>query len=351
LIELLVVMAIIAILIGLLLPAVQKVREAAARIKCQNNLHQIALAAHNYHDVNEKLPPGMNNSPNSVNAQSAWGPGNYFPPFGGFTVPPNPYLQGPFTGVLAYLLPYVEQDNIYKNLPPGYFDPNTTLGAWAYNTTPYDFQAGVPSAQQNGTGYLNFPIDSHIKTYECPADNPYGPLTSGDPNTWGGAGGVIDMYDCFAGSLWIDLVLDVPHFGHEMGAANYMGNAGYLGTDTSAKAVKYIGPFYANSTTKLVDMTDGTSNTFLFGETLAGAFPGARDLRLTWMGAGGMPTAYGLPGKTAGWWQFSSKHTAVINFAFGDGSVHGISKSVNYNVFISMSGMHDGDVFDATSAF
>src|SRR5260221_10479432 len=116
LIELLVVIAIIAILIGLLVPAVQKVREAANRMSCTNNLHQIALAAHNYHSTLGHLPPGVCISPNSNTVATNPGASWFAPPY-----------SGPFTGCLVFLLPYMEQDNLYKQIDPSYFDFNTTL--------------------------------------------------------------------------------------------------------------------------------------------------------------------------------------------------------------------------------
>ena len=112
LVELLVVIAIIAILIGLLLPAVQKVREAAARIKCQNNLKQVGLALHNYHDANGKFPPGQwgrndcvdsgNNAGNTSYTTCCW---------------------------MQPLLPYIEQNALYQGILPKM--QNSGLGGYA----------------------------------------------------------------------------------------------------------------------------------------------------------------------------------------------------------------------------
>ncbi len=133
LIELLVVIAIIAILIGLLLPAVQKVREAASRTQCVNNLHQIGLALHNYHDSNGSLPPG------------------YFAS--------GPYVDGkndttPGWGWATYILPYLEQGNLSKE-----FIPNQPV--------------------QNFAG-----IQTMLKLYLCPSDI-YPTVPFAVPNTLG----------------------------------------------------------------------------------------------------------------------------------------------------------------------
>jgi len=140
LIELLVVIAIIAILIGLLVPAVQKVREAAARSQCGNNLRQLGLASHNMHDQLGKLPPMVGYQANSSGAA------------------PASLGRGPWT---YHLLPYIEQDNLYKNFQV--LNGNAAIfDVWG------------------GNGHAKF-----VKTYQCPSD-PSVPSSGIDPRTgWG----------------------------------------------------------------------------------------------------------------------------------------------------------------------
>ncbi|MFL5242545.1 MAG: DUF1559 domain-containing protein [Gemmataceae bacterium] len=349
LIELLVVIAIIAILIGLLVPAVQKVREAANRMSCTNNLHQIALAAHNYQSTLGRLPPGVIISPNAFNQN----PGNvYSAPF-----------AGPYTGCLTFLLPYIEQDNVYKQIDPASFDPNGTAGAWAYNynnpTGPYD------SASGNMTSFPPW-ATAKIKTYECPSDNSSQSVTVG----------VIDAFWVEKGSMWVDYLPNTPSTLPNqninlLSGTNYVASSGGLGDDPdvdtstnlgqfNASLAKYRGPFTRNSTNKITDCTDGTSNTIGFGETV-GSFPGPKDFRLCWAGAGCLSTKYGLTEQTA-WTQFGSKHTAVVNFGFMDGSVRALTKTAPYLpdrttpdyfkaynnagwvAYQTAAGMQDGDV-------
>ncbi len=269
LLELLVVIAIIGVLLGLLLPAVQMVRAAAARLHCQNNLKQIALAAHGYHDANGWFPPGNNVSPNSTDR---WPQYNYPPPY-----------AGPYTGCLAYLLPYVEQGNTYQQIyskRPGLFKLYSTSPAWAYGYGPWDFQApSVPPSDVNGTG-KGYPqaINTRISTFLCPAD----PGTS--------APIVCDESDMIAGPPQLgwgvdwDWVINIPGYGAEMGRTNYTGVGGGIGLvppgapQSMAAFAPYTGILYTNSQTKVTDITDGTSNTLFFGETLGGLLlDGSRD--------------------------------------------------------------------------
>jgi prepilin-type N-terminal cleavage/methylation domain-containing protein/prepilin-type processing-associated H-X9-DG protein len=182
LIELLVVIAIIAILIGLLLPAVQKVREAAARMQCSNNLKQFGLAMHNHHDAVGKLPPARD--ANSFSAH-------------------------------AYLLPFMEQDNVFRLI-------HFTV---AYND----------AANAN-------PMAVKIKTFMCPSD----------PNQSFPAAWAPTNYRVNQGA---NLLWGLP--------TSSGSNAGFPAPN---------GPFFLNSSTKLTDITDGTSNTALVSEACTGSF-------------------------------------------------------------------------------
>jgi len=290
LIELLVVIAIIAILIGLLLPAVQKVREAAARMSCTNNMKQIGLAAHNYESGNGFLPPGINNNSGTT---------------GGYS--------GSMAGTLAYLLPYVEQDNIYKQFSSGVWTMPSTVGYYS-STATY----------------------AQVKYYLCPTDNAaLASPANGSFAFWVYyPGGMTGYY--FSGNT--------PY-----GRTNYASNPGYLGQASTS----YQGPYMVNTKTKMTDISDGTSSTFAFGEAMGGSdrsaqtglANGTRDFVANWY-TFNLPTAWGLT-STPAWYQYGSKHNAgnTVNFVMCDGSVRGISTSMNSSYFQYYAGMNDGAAF------
>jgi len=227
LIELLVVIAIIAILIGLLVPAVQKVREAAARMACSNTLHQLGIACHNYHDQTGTLPPAY-----------------YIGPGIGWTDEGN---VGPNWAVL--ILPYIEQGNILQSVQTSV----TNYSNWAKNV----------AGGTNDQGWRNI-RGTKIKTFICPTD----PFTQTTGNRAGGGW----ARGCYGANM-----------GPGDGAAAMNGGAGnqYNGWGYSG------GVLTINNSVTLAQLSaqDGTSNTAMINHLRAG--PIGDDMRGSW--AFGLP--------------------------------------------------------------
>jgi prepilin-type N-terminal cleavage/methylation domain-containing protein/prepilin-type processing-associated H-X9-DG protein len=318
LIELLVVIAIIAILIGLLLPAVQKVREAAARMQCSNNLKQLGVAAHNYHSAYEKFPYGVLRDQTTTN------------PSPGFPHPDRTAgLSAPYTrqALNHQLLPYIEQENLAKR--------------WDL----YNF--GNNERDENGVqwGPGWFFMKQPVKTLICPTN----------PNS----GNSLSP----SGRYFIN---------HYFGCA---GTRSYPRWATDGRLGLFAfrdGVFDQNRQHNVVAISDGTSNTLMFGErhyfdpvfdTQTGDKIG--DWGWCWFGAQGdallgtsVPMNYKLP---ANWSTlsnaqkqitfddrinaFGSGHTGGANFALCDGSVRFIRDSVSPITYRAMGTRAGGEVF------
>jgi prepilin-type N-terminal cleavage/methylation domain-containing protein/prepilin-type processing-associated H-X9-DG protein len=329
LIELLVVIAIIAILIGLLLPAVQKVREAAARTQCQNNLKQICLASMNYESSYGYLPPG------DIGGDINTG-----------------FFGGTGVGSLFFLLPYIEQAPLF----------NGFTGGGPYNLANPN---GIPWYTVNPDFSLAF---AKIKTYRCPADS----ITSAT-QTQNGAIILVMANPQTPGTNACTYGWFNQGNQYDLGLTNYTGVSGALGDGVSTASPTdgpginlqtYRGIYYNRSKTTLVSISDGTSNTLAFGEGLGRsvAHPPA-DFAWSWIGVGCMPTKFGLQSATAGSGGssgnvpicFGSAHTAGVNFAFADGSVRMIRQGNtgqrnplptggDWLVLQQLSGAQDGSV-------
>jgi prepilin-type N-terminal cleavage/methylation domain-containing protein/prepilin-type processing-associated H-X9-DG protein len=269
LIELLVVIAIIGVLIGLLLPAVQKVREAASRLKCKNNLKQIGLALHSYHDRTGSFPPGYVSK-----------------------VAQNGGDGGPGWGWAAHILPELEQDNLYRQIP--------------FNRSLLEPVSAAVRVQG-------------LKVFLCPSDDHIGTFT------------VVDE----AGTP----LVDVAH-------GNYVGNFGNNEIETNPGAGN--GVFFRNSRVRFADITDGTSNTLMVGErssnlskaTWTGAVPKAEESAALVLG-----TADHRPNDPAAHIEdFWSRHVQGVNFLFADGSVRNIANGISPAVWAAIATRAGGEV-------
>ncbi len=303
LIELLVVIAIIAILIGLLLPAVQKVREAAARMQCSNNLKQIGIAMHNYEGATGKLPPGL------------------------------PIFYRAFSP-LAMLSPYLEQDNTYKLIN--------------FNRSPVP--TTIPPPPDDGSAN-DPPAMTRVKIFHCPSDK-----------------------EAIPGSRYA--------------GTNYVGCTG-TGLVNQGWLADADGVFRQERAYKIVDISDGSSNTVAFSETIKGGGPAASsdvceyykqvplaffppylttggcDSSTTWIGTRGERWTAGRYGDQlynhfftpnsaspdcintvggAGWTAARSRHTGGVNILLCDGSVRFVQNSVALNVWRAASTIMGGEV-------
>jgi prepilin-type N-terminal cleavage/methylation domain-containing protein/prepilin-type processing-associated H-X9-DG protein len=304
LIELLVVIAIIGVLIGLLLPAVQKVREAAARLQCTNNLKQIGLAMMNYESTYRMFPAGYldnmtTNRPNSAATSN-----------------PDPITGW---GWGALILPYLEQESLYKSI---------NINSIAMNNTS---AAAIAFRKTVIKGFLCTSDDSSLNTF-----------------TISGTGG-----------------------NFELAKSSYAGinGQGELADFDSALG---LGMFLRGRGVSIAEVTDGLSNTLFVGErssksakqavgtlpgvcTWVGALPGG-DLDgetpalyvLGWTGAPSNPAKPNTPEPNGSFHaeSYTSRHSGGVNFLLGDGSVRFITDSINGQTWVKLGTRQGGETTD-----
>ncbi len=319
LIELLVSIAIISILIGLLLPAVQSARESARRVGCRNNLKQMGIALHSYHETFGSLPSGY-----LASREVVMYPDPPPPPTGSRNSPRQDIFDGapppappgtpvqtedPGWGWAALILPFTEQTTLYQQI---------------------DFGTSVKE-------YFNDEIRSTSIPYmNCPSDSGSGVYT------------VLDEYGN-------DMT--------EAATSSYAGCFGSFGNINTLPAVSN-GLFTRNSEVKFRDITDGTSQTIAIGERAAmfakGSWAGVMHL-------GTVRTTPGAPVYTSSvelspvmtlarmrdrelnslWsepYDFFSPHSGVVYFLFADGSVKGLSAGMDQKTVIALSTREEGEV-------
>lgn len=292
LVELLVVMAIIALLVGLSLPAVQKVRQTAARLQCANNLKQLGLAVHHYDEAHRRFPHNQYGGDFGTGRDSrAW-------------------------SWLARLLPFIEQEGLYR------------VGSIPEKTL---VESGI--------------ADRQVRAFLCPADSAEGPrLDAGNL-----AGFPIGQtnYKGVSGANWgDDLEGRGAYFPTDW---RNPGTNGSLDGHSNGDGIFFRTDYRRNL--RLIHILDGTSNTFMIGEDMPNvtwwaAWPYANTANSTCA----IPPNVRPPGggsyRPSNWENnesFRSRHSGGVQFAFADGSVHFIRDSIDFKTYRAMATVSGGE--------
>jgi prepilin-type N-terminal cleavage/methylation domain-containing protein/prepilin-type processing-associated H-X9-DG protein len=306
LIELLVVIAIIAILIGLLLPAVQKVREAAARATCQNNLKQLGIAAHSFHDANGRFP--YNGAETFITGDQDEG------------CCTNAARQRPMWSWLARILPYIEQDNLHR------------LG-------------NIDTANVRTSGVM----DREVKTFHCPSDPSSAGRVRSDVADLQAAAAVTNYKGC-GGNVW-----GIGEARFRNPSTNTVWQSAF--TQRATGTVKPNGMLFRSDVFRkltMVGISDGTSNTLMVSEDLPD-----RSAWVSWAYSNNAssnttaipPNAKRLDGtfynRSTEWpniFGFKSQHSGGINAGFADGSVRFISENIDITTYRAYGSIDGGEV-------